>query len=44
MRYDFEIQKLPYTETDLHKAYLRYLGELISSKFLNLDDYQILFE
>lgn len=34
MRYDFEIQKLPYTETDLHKAYLRYLGELISSNEL----------
>ncbi|CAK91664.1 unnamed protein product (macronuclear) [Paramecium tetraurelia] len=37
LHYDFEIQKIPYTEKDLQRAYLNYLRELIM-------DYQNLFD
>ncbi|CAD8190763.1 unnamed protein product [Paramecium octaurelia] len=37
LHYHFDIHKLPYTETDLQKAYLNYLRELIM-------DYQNLFD
>ncbi|CAD8121941.1 unnamed protein product [Paramecium sonneborni] len=37
LRYDFEIQKIPYSEADLQKTYLNYMRELIM-------DYQNLFE
>ncbi|CAD8121256.1 unnamed protein product [Paramecium sonneborni] len=37
LRYDFEIQKIPYTEADLQKTYLNYMRELIM-------DYETLFE
>ncbi|CAK81202.1 unnamed protein product (macronuclear) [Paramecium tetraurelia] len=37
LRYDFEIQKIPYTEADMQKAYLSYMRELIV-------DYQNLFD
>ncbi|CAD8210221.1 unnamed protein product [Paramecium pentaurelia] len=37
LRYDFEIQKIPYTEVDMQKAYINYMRELIR-------DYQNLFD
>ncbi|CAD8072291.1 unnamed protein product [Paramecium primaurelia] len=37
LRYDFEIQKIPYTEADMQKAYLNYMRQLII-------DYQTLFD